>query len=320
MPATFRIMGCDKNYPYPFRITINNMADINEYTMNFRIILSVTVILLLLVGAGCLQERRSPGGASTSIAVNATEATPQQIEMVLLLNNVTNETVQALTGIDQATSNAAIALGRNGISGPEASAVLERAMASGPAVLTVITIDTDGTVLSAEPESATVIVGQDIGDQDVVCQALTTRQPLMSGLFPLAQGGDAVVIEYPVFASGGHFTGVVSTAFSPYRLVAPIAANATAGTPYSFMVAQTDGRVLYDSDFQEVGKETFNETLYAEFPEILEFARQYAGNSSGYATYSFCSTGFRKIVHKEAFWTTAGLHETEWRVIVIGEV
>ena len=288
--------------------------------MNFRLILALTLVLLLLAGAGCLQERKGPAVRSMNIAVNATEATPQQTGMVLLLNHVTGETLKALTGIDQATSNAAIALGNTGISGRVADQALDSALASNPAVLTVITIDTNGTIVSAEPESAKVLIGQDIGDQEVVRQVLETRQPLMSELLPLVQGGDAVLIEYPVFSSGGQFSGVVSTAFSPYDLVAPIADNATAGTPYTFMVAQPDGRVLYNPDPREVGKETFNETLYAEFPGILEFARQYAENSSGYATYSFYSAGFEKVVNKEAFWTTAGLHGTDWRIIVIGEV
>ncbi len=288
--------------------------------MNFRAVLLIATILLLLAGAGCLQGQRGPAVSSTSMAVNETEATPQQIAMVLLLDVVTDETVQALITIDQVTSDTAIGLGQTGISGPDADALLEQALASNPEVLTVITIDMDGKVLSAEPENAKMLVGQDIGDQDVVRRALKTRQPLMSELIPLVQGGYAVVIEYPIFASDGRFTGVVSTAFSPYELVAPIAENATAGTPYSFMVAQPGGRVLYDPDPQEVGKETFNETLYAEFPGILEFARQYGMNSSGYATYSFYSTGFGKVVNKEAFWTTVGLHGTEWRIIVIGEV
>jgi hypothetical protein len=288
--------------------------------MNFRLILALSFVLLLLAGAGCLQERKGPAVSSMNIAVNATEATPQQIGMVLLLDEVTNETVQVLTGIDQATSNAAIALGRTGISGPETDTVLEKALASNPAVLTVITIDTNGTIVSAEPEDVQMLIGQDIGDQAVVARALETRRPLMSELSPLVQGGDAVLIEYPVFGPDGRFTGVVSTAFSPYELVAPIADNAAAGTPYAFMVAQPGGRVLYDPDPLEVGKETFNETLYAEFPGILEFARQYGMNRSGYATYSFYSTGFGKVVNKEAFWTTVSLHGTEWRIMVIGEV
>ena len=289
--------------------------------MKFRVILPIAVVLLLIiVGAGCLQEHRGPAVTTSGIAVSVTEATPQQITMVLLLNNLTDETVQALIGIDNATSNAAMALGKTGISGPDANAVLGEAVASNPAVLTAITIDPDGTVLSAEPADAKVLLGQDTGNQGVVRQALETRQPLMSELFPLVQGGTAVVIEYPVFGSDGRFMGVVSTAFSPYDLVAPIAENATAGTAYSFMIAQPDGRVLYDPDPREVGKKTFNETLYAESPGTPGFARQYAGNSSGYATCSFDDTGVGNEVNKEAFWTTVGLHGTEWRIIVIGEV
>jgi hypothetical protein len=69
-----------------------------------------------------------------------------------------------------------------------------------------------------------------------------------------------------------------------------------------------------------MGKETFHGSRYEDFPEILRFARQYSGYWSGYATCSFYETGFGKIVNKEAYWTTIGVHGNEWRLIIIREL
>ena len=60
------------------------------------------------------------------------------------------------------------------------------------------------------------------------------------------------------------------------------------------MVTLTDGRIMYDPDPQEVGKETLNETLYADFPEILNSAPIMSWNRSGHTTYSFYDTGLKR--------------------------
>jgi len=281
--------------------------------INIRDMLPIIAVLLFIFGAGCLQTKESP------VVSEPTQSTGHGA-MLQLLDTVTIKIEESLLDIRKATSDAAIALGTTGISGPEAASEQRKVMTTHPAILTVITYDVNGTVLSAEPDDAKVLLGQSINDQETVQQALTTKEPFMSDLFTLAQGGEAVVIVYPVFSTAGKFTGVISTAFSPCELIAPIAGDAAHGTPYTFMVAQPHGRILYDPDPEEVGKETFNETLYAEFPEIVDLARQYSGNRSGYDTYSFYSTGSSEVVRKETFWSTVGLFGAEWRVFVIGEV
>jgi len=239
--------------------------------------------------------------------------------MQQVLGNMTARVQSALDSLDFSASDAAGSLKTTGISGPDADAVLARAAASHPAVMNVITYDPDGTVLAAEPPDAKVLVGQSLIGYAIVQKALTERQPLMSELLMLAEGGDGVVIAHPVFSTDEKFAGVVSMAFSPDALVRPIAESAASGTPYSFMVAQPGGRVLYDPDPEEVGRETFNETLYAGFPEILDLARHYTANRTGYDTYSFNRTGSGEVVSKETFWDSVQLHGTEWRVLVIGE-
>ncbi|MCU0631361.1 MAG: hypothetical protein MUC66_00085 [Methanolinea sp.] len=278
-----------------------------------RYLIFFLVVLPFLLGAGCLQEREI-NGVPEQAPASSHEA------MHTLLGDVTSATQDSLNRLDETTSDTALALSTTGLSGPESDAVLKDAMASHPAILTMITYDENGTVLAAEPENVKVLLGQDLSGQETVQQALERKVPLMSDLFPLAQGGEAVAIGYPVLSPDGAFAGVVSTTFLPYELIAPVTEDTVKGTPYTFMVTEVGARILYDPDPAEVGKETFNETLYAEFPEILKVARNLEGNRSGYDTYSFYSTGFGKVVKKETFWSTVGLHGTEWRVLVIGEL
>ncbi len=277
-----------------------------------RHILLFLIVLPLLFGAGCIQGGLP--GADEQASETRHEA------MLAILDNVARTTQDSLDRLDGIGSNAAFALQATGISGPEADSVLYGAVASHPAILTMITYDGNGTVLAAEPESAKVLLGQDLSGQDTVRRALLTREPLMSDLFPLAQGGTGISIAYPVHSSDGEFLGAVSMVFLPDELITPIVEDAVNGTPFTFQVIEAGARILYDPDPDEVGKETFNETLYAEFPGIARVARHSAANRTGYDTYSFYSTGFGKVVNKETFWSTVGLHGTEWRVMVIGEM
>lgn len=277
---------------------------------NFFLLAVVTGLLLV---AGCLQEPAAP------IPPTPTPLTGHAA-MQQALGDVTARVQSALDGLDFTISDSAGALGTTGLSGPAADAVLAKAAASHPAVMNVITYDPDGIVRAAEPGDAKVLVGQNLIGYAIVQKAVTEREPLMSELLLLAEGGDGVVIAHPVFSMDKKFAGVISMAFSPDALVRPIAESAASQTPYSFMVAQPGGRVLYDPDPEEVGRETFNETLYAEFPEILELARNYAAQRTGYDTYSFHRTGSGEVVSKETFWDSVQLHGTEWRVLVIGEI
>lgn len=270
-----------------------------------------TILCAIALTAGCLQGGETPEPMSSDT---------EHAAMLTVLGEMQGEVNGALYRLDASAASAASDLGTAGLSGGDADAVLSRLAASDPAAVTAITFDREGKVHAAATASARGLIGEDLSGQQVVQQILTYNQPLQSDLFPLAEGGYAATIEYPVISKDGQVIGAVSFTFSPYELIRPYAEKATEGTAYSVMAAQTDGLVLYDPDPSEVGKETFNESLYEDFPEILEFARQYSGNWSGYATYSFYETGFGKIVNKEAYWTTIGVHRNEWRLIIIREI
>ena len=277
--------------------------------MNRNRSLLLLVMFSLLLCAGCLQEQRPP---ETPVA--------RHDAMLGHLTNVTTAIQVSLDDLETTVSRAAALLGTTGLTGEDADAVLEIVAGSHPAVTNVITYDTRGTVLSAEPARAKTIIGQNRIDYETVVTTLATEEPGMSDTIPLAEGGDGAVIACPVFSADGTFTGVVSMAFSPSALIRPVMDAEMGLAPSTSMVAQRNGVVLYDPDPGEVGRDTFTDPLFADFPEIIELARQYSGNRTGYATYSFFSAGSGNVVSKETFWDTAGLHGTEWRVLVIGEV
>lgn len=267
--------------------------------------LLVFILVISLTGAGCLREQE--------VSLNQHAVMPE------LLNRATFAIQGSLDELDNVTSRTAASLGKTGISGPGAEALLKEGLASHPLIISMITYDANGTVIAAEPGSVKGLIGENLLHQEVVQRALAEEVPLMSAMFSLAEGGNGVVIEYPVHSAEGRFVGVLSTMFKPLDLIRPITEGTANGTPYTFMVIETGGHILYDPDPGEVGKETFGDALYAQFPDIDRVARHAASNRSGYDTYSFYATGSNTVVRKEAFWSTAGLHGTEWRVMAIGE-
>jgi hypothetical protein len=185
-----------------------------------------------------------------------------------------------------------------------------------PAILSAITVDTNGTVLSAAPDNAKILIGQNIADQEAISHVLSTRQPTMGNYFTLRQGGEGVAIVYPVFSQGGEFLGALSMAFSPSILAARYAEELEGWAPFMYAVAQPDGVLLYHSNPALTGKQAFDEPFFAQFPEILDFVRRSDTERTGYATFSFYKEGSTEIVPKETFWDTVYLYDSEWRVFV----
>jgi len=55
---------------------------------------------------------------------------------------------------------------------------------------------------------------------------------------------------------------------------------------------------------------------FAGYPELVALTKRIATEPSGTGTYTFTPAGGGPAVRKSAFWTTAGLHGTEWRIVV----
>jgi hypothetical protein len=271
----------------------------------------LAIVLPFVLGAGCLQGQ-NPGATNTT-------SDARYALMKQQLRAVTGSIQGDLDTLDTSLARNASVLGSAGLSGPEADRVLAGLAAGHPEVLSAITVDPTGTVLATAPESARAVLGRTIANQDAIARVLSTREPVMGKYFTLRQGGAGVAIVRPVLSPAGEFVGAVSLTFSPQALVAPLANASKAQAPVSFIVAQPDGVLLYHANATLSGTSTFDEPVFQRFPEVLDLARRYGAERTGYATFSFYREGDTEVVRKETFWETVSLHDTEWRVLVVAE-
>ncbi len=236
-----------------------------------------------------------------------------------LLVRLQSDITTALEALDGRLAYAAFDLGATGLNDAAAHAILANLSATDPSIVDCTVSDAGGTIVAAEPAAYHGVEGADIWGQAHVRHVLATKRPIMSEVITVAEGFPAAVITAPVFTNESRFVGFASIVFRPEDLIAGVAGPAANGTPYQVMVVQTDGRVLYDTDPAQVGKMTFEDPLYADYPDLLEAARRVADERYGTAIYGFAAAG-GQAVQKEIAWTTAGLHGTEWRVAVIRAV
>ena len=271
----------------------------------------LAIVLSIVLSAGCLQGQ-TPGEMNTPSVAQHPQLEPQ-------LHVMTGAIQDDLDAFDASLGANASVLGTAGLSGQEADRVLAGLAAGHPAILSAITVDPNGTVLATAPESARAVLGQRIANQDAIARVLLTREPAMGTYFTLRQGGAGVSIVRPVVSPGGEFAGAVSLTFSPQALVASRADASKGSTPVSFIVAQPDGVLLYHANATLSGTSTFDAPVFQGFPAVLDLARRYGAERTGYATFSFYREGSTEVVHKETFWETVSLHSTEWRVLAVAE-
>ncbi|WP_301664294.1 cache domain-containing protein [Methanoculleus frigidifontis] len=240
-------------------------------------------------------------------------------EMQALLAGIETGTKEALTALDANVSDAARHFTAAGMEGEGTDGVLTYLAASTPAAVDAVTIGPDGRILAAMPEEYQGSIGAYISEQAHIVRVLEDGEPAMSGVFTMVEGFDAATIAWPVTAPSDEVLGAVSLAFRPALLLDAVIAPATNGTGAVVTVIQTDGRVLYDPDPGEIGKMTFDDPIYADYPDLQTVARRVAAEPAGAGGYEFLATGSTEPVRKEIIWGTVSLHGTEWRIVVTEE-
>jgi hypothetical protein len=178
-------------------------------------------------------------------------------------------------------------------------------------------VDREGRLAIIEPGKYSEFEGADISRQEQIIRLRKSLKPVLSEVIRMVEGFDAVDLEHPVFSSQGEFRGSVSILIRPESLLSHIITPVLQGVPVEVFVMQTDGRIIYDEDKEEVGRMLFEDPIYKPFPQLLEVGARIAGEKTGTASYEFMQKGLEKMVMKDAHWTTVGLHGTEWRLVVM---
>ena len=233
-----------------------------------------------------------------------------------MLIQLQSEMTAALTDLDEKLAIAAYNLGSTGLNNAAARTILLELNEKSPAIIDSVTVNPEGVIVAAEPRAYHTVEGTDVSEQPSNRYILATKRPVMSGYFQVAEGMDAVLISTPVFLrkgdSGqpdGQFIGVATIVVMPETLIREVADAIVLGEDYSITVVDTDGRVLYDTDPDQIGL-TLDDPVYTTYPVLVEFVTRVTKERQGQGTYIF------RDQTKEAIWTTVSLHGTEWRVAV----
>lgn len=234
------------------------------------------------------------------------------------LEEIAGAIEERLAAMDADLALAATAIAGSGLDSAATRATLSALCDRYPAVVDCSTVDPQGVLVAVEPEAFHDAQGADISDQPQVIEVLQEKHPVMSDLFMAVEGFPALDFEYPLLANGMSL-GAVSMLFKPADYFAGIIEPLLEDTDYLCMVVQTDGVILYDVDSNQVGRDTFNDPMYADFSSLLEFARLYLSTPSGTDTYEFTDSGSGRLVTKYARWTTIRFHGAQWRVLLIRE-
>ncbi len=234
------------------------------------------------------------------------------------LSRIESAVRSELGNITKHLNTASDELRPTGLDGDDARAVLSDLKAKLPYAVDVVTINRTGVIVAAYPEEYSDIEGVDISDQPQVQEMLRTMRPVASDVFVMAEGFPASDMESPVFDASGMFIGSVSAAIDLSAMLRDIVDACLDRERFQFTCLQIDGTEIYDSDGAQVGKNLFNDSVYADHPAMLEFMRTVVDEHDGYGTYRYYRTlGSQDLVDKEVYWTSFGMTEANWRLMVI---
>jgi len=236
-----------------------------------------------------------------------------------MLSSIMAAVDRELAVIDTATSDAARDFTQAGMGGPATQGVLECVVNSSPYVRDAVIVGPDGRILALAPEKYRDAIGADISEQSHIQQVFASRKPVLSEVFTTVEGFDSAAMVYPVIAPDGEMIGAISVPFSSEELLGDAIRSAMEAYPYTAFAIQTDGRLLYDLDPDEIGKMTLEDPIYQSYPDLLAIAQRVVAERSGSGEYSFLATGTKEKVVKVTIWDTVSLHGTEWRILVTRE-
>lgn len=233
-----------------------------------------------------------------------------EVDLIWSLVRATDSVNANLAEIDQALLNASLALSETGIEGQKAQEVLEDLVGLGPWVVDCITIDSEGTILEVGPAEYQEVKGASIKDQEHIERLLSTGRPAGLAYIMSVEGFHAMDFASPVFDEGGRLIGAVTVlvnsteffgaALLPYQLEG--GAKIWAMTP--------DGTIIYDSDSEQIGRNTFTDPLFQPFPDLLTVGERVNMTRSGTGSYEIFGT------EKELFWTTVDYQGEEMRLLL----
>ncbi|MGB5101124.1 MAG: cache domain-containing protein [Methanothrix sp.] len=296
---------------------MNTKKNPGKMVFSFASARAIAAILLLCSIAAC-------GQAVPNGNLSATES---ETDMLFKLLQFQADVQGNLNDLDVDVANASQNISTTGLEGTGAREVLSKLLETNSNLVEASTFSKDGKIIVTECKGCDRNEGADISGQEHVALILRTKNPTFSKQFLLMEGYNGTALEYPVFSPKGEFLGGISAVIEPDKLlnalVAPLLQNdmynRSGIANYTFWVMDRDGPLLYDEDTSQIGKNLFEDPLYKPFPDLQELVEhRIVAERSGHGNYSYFEVigGNKAVVTKVCYWTTAGLHGREWRLVI----
>jgi polar amino acid transport system substrate-binding protein len=292
--------------------------NLKRYREKNRLYCISTAILIALYFCAIASPGQELDNSNLSVAQS-------EVDMLFMLLQIQADVQGKLNDFDADLANAAQNLSVTGLDGSDSREILRKLLETNSNLISSITLSKDGKIITAEGKGNESAEGADISSQEHIARLLQTKTPVLSKQFLLVEGYNGTSLAYPVFSPQGEFLGGVSAIIEPDKLLNAVVAPqlhfdvSTRGniTDYSFWLMHLDGLIAYDRDASQIGKNLFEDPLYEPYPSLLELGEKIIAVRSGHGYYDFQVTeGDNRVVTKESYWTTAGLHGREWRLVV----
>jgi hypothetical protein len=229
-----------------------------------------------------------------------------------------------LLNLDNAVSAAAEKIARSGLQGEETRGILNGLCKKYPYLLDCSTTDPQGKMITIAPEEYRRYEGTDTATTEAskkfFAQLGENKTPILSNIFRAVEGTDAIVLVWPVVMEKGESLGSVSVLFQPEGLLGGTIGPAAEIRVIKVNVMQLDGMVIYCSTGTETGKNVLTDPSYKNYPELIAQAEKIAAQKTGTGGYMYPDAVTGKLVEKTIYWTSVGLHGTEWRLVSIAEL
>ena len=239
-------------------------------------------------------------------------------EMALIIINSEAAINAELRRIDKLLSNACQQLSNKGLTGSEAEQILSSLYTeNSDIIISSATADKNDVILAIQPGQYSNLAGQDLKSQEHNIEMHKTMRTAVSNLDSLIEGSTGVAMVSPVFDTNKQIIGSLRITFQPYQLIHPIVKDSSKGI-YTIYALQKNSTLIYDANNEEQGKNIFTDPAYEGYNELQTFIHQVLDTQSGYGTYSYFDdlVPSRPLVSKEAYWTTIGIYNADWRLVI----
>jgi hypothetical protein len=234
---------------------------------------------------------------------------------------ITQAIQSELDKLDADLSATATQLSHTGLTGPEAGQILNGLHSQYPFTIDFATADTDNKIITIVPEGYSGFQGGDISiyeGENISTEKVT--KPVLKHAVVMFEFIYTDAIIWPVLSQGGDQIGSVSALFEPQRLFTGAGAPVPIGAGVELNIMQLDGLNIYDSQGDETGKNLFTDPSFQPYPDLIALGHKIVAKKSGSGTYTYIDHTTGKTVKKQAYWATAGLHGTEWRIVAVQQV